>query len=49
MAEVNPAALEEMSARLLEALRRSLWKPRSNRAHSLLENLVNQGKGDMLT
>ena len=49
MTEVNPAALEEMSARLLEALRRSLWKPRSNRAHSLLESLVNQGKGKILT
>jgi cobaltochelatase CobN len=32
VAEANPAALKEMSARLLEAQERGLWKPSSNRA-----------------
>ncbi len=32
VAEANPAALKEMSARLLEAQERGLWKPTSNRA-----------------
>ncbi len=37
VAEVNPAALKEMSARLLEAQERGLWKPSSNRAiHDLM-------------
>ncbi|WP_114361663.1 cobaltochelatase subunit CobN [Ciceribacter lividus] len=32
MAEKNPAALEEMSARLIEAIDRGLWTPKSNSA-----------------
>jgi cobaltochelatase CobN len=40
MAGANPAALAEMAARLREALTRGLWKPRSNRAHDLLESLA---------
>jgi len=40
MAGANPAALAEMAARLGEALRRGLWKPRSNRAHDLLRSLA---------
>ena len=39
MAEANPAALKETAARLAEALRRGLWKPRSNLAHDLLGSL----------
>ena len=39
MAGANPAALAETAARLAEALRRGLWKPRSNRAHDLLDHL----------
>ena len=39
MAGANPAALAETAARLAEALRRGLWKPRSNRAHDLLDSL----------
>ncbi|MEC9453854.1 MAG: cobaltochelatase subunit CobN, partial [Pseudomonadota bacterium] len=39
MASANPAALAETAARLGEALRRGLWKPRSNRAHDLLSSL----------
>ena len=39
MSKTNPAALEETAARLAEALRRDLWKPRSNRAHDLLGRL----------
>jgi len=38
VAEANPAALKEMSARLLEAQERGLWKPTSNRAiHELMK------------
>ena len=46
MAGANPAALKETAARLAEALRRDLWKPRSNRAHDLLGSLggANYGK-----
>ncbi len=33
----NPAALTEIKARLAEALRRGLWKPRSNSAHGLVD------------
>lgn len=36
MAEANPAALRETAARLLEALERGLWRPRSNSAAVLL-------------
>jgi cobaltochelatase CobN len=38
VAEANPAALKEMSARLLEAQERGLWQPTSNRAvHELMK------------
>ncbi len=37
--ENNPAALQEMSDRLNEALERGLWKPKSNSAHMLLGEL----------
>ena len=33
----NPAALEEIKARLQEAIRRGLWTPRRNSIHGLLE------------
>jgi cobaltochelatase CobN len=36
----NPAALAEMSARLLEAIDRGLWKPRRNSAAAQLEELA---------
>ncbi|MGI9335087.1 MAG: cobaltochelatase subunit CobN, partial [Gammaproteobacteria bacterium] len=36
----NPAALKEMAARLLEALERSLWRPRSNSARTRLHTLA---------
>ncbi|WP_336961534.1 cobaltochelatase subunit CobN [Sphingobium aquiterrae] len=39
MAQANPAALRETAARLLEALERGLWKPRSNSAGLLLAEL----------
>ena len=38
--EKNPAALREMSARLLEAQERQLWRPRSNGAHTRLQELA---------
>ena len=37
--EANPAALVELSARLLEAQERGLWKPRANHAHAFLSAL----------
>ncbi len=40
MAEKNPAALEEMSARLIEAIDRGLWKPKSNSAMFDLSRLA---------
>ncbi len=43
--EANPAALVELAARLAEAQERGLWKPRSNRAHTVLESLC-AGDGD---
>jgi cobaltochelatase CobN len=46
MAEANPAALAESAARLAEALRRGLWKPRSNRAHDLLGSLSGTNFGE---
>ncbi len=46
MAEANPAALKETAARLAEALRRDLWKPRSNRAHDLLGRLSQTNYGE---
>ena len=33
----NPAALDEIKARLNEAIARGLWKPRRNSIHGLLE------------
>jgi len=38
--EHNPAALSEMSARLVEAQDRGLWRPRSNSARGTLEGLA---------
>lgn len=40
----NPAALREMSERLLEAEQRGLWRPQVNIAHSLLSALA-RGSG----
>jgi len=40
MAEKNPAALREMEERLLEAIDRQLWTPRSNSAQFDLKTLV---------
>ncbi|MDP7669793.1 MAG: cobaltochelatase subunit CobN [Alphaproteobacteria bacterium] len=40
MEEANPAALREMSAKLMEALERGLWRPRSNAAHHRLAGLT---------
>lgn len=40
LAENNPAALAEMSARLLEAQDRNLWRPRSNAARDRLQDLA---------
>jgi cobaltochelatase CobN len=39
----NPSALREMSARLLEAQDRELWRPRSNGAHHRLRALAAGG------
>ncbi|MDO9418694.1 cobaltochelatase subunit CobN [Pararhizobium sp.] len=39
IAEKNPAALREMTERLLETIKRGLWKPRSNSAKFELERL----------
>ena len=39
MARHNPSALAETAARFLEAMRRELWRPRSNAAHDLLTRL----------
>jgi cobalamin biosynthesis Mg chelatase CobN len=40
IAEANPAALREMSERLLEAQDRGLWKPKSNTAARELSRLA---------
>jgi len=40
MAEANPDALRETCARLLEAIDRGLWRPRSNSAGALLAEIV---------
>lgn len=40
----NPAALQEMSARLLEAQERNLWRPRSNGTHGRLCVLAGAGE-----
>ncbi|KFG91001.1 Cobaltochelatase subunit CobN [Sphingobium herbicidovorans NBRC 16415] len=39
MAEANPAALRETAARLIEALDRGMWKPKSNSAAMLLAQI----------
>ena len=39
LAENNPAALKEISERLIEAQERALWRPRSNSARAELEQL----------
>ena len=38
--ENNPSALKEMSARLLEAQERGLWRPSRNHAHAMLRDLA---------
>ena len=43
MAGKNPAALEEMSARLIEAIDRGLWTPKSNSAKFSLAELASAG------
>ncbi|MBL8659677.1 MAG: cobaltochelatase subunit CobN [Rhodospirillales bacterium] len=43
IAENNPAALREMSERLIEAMDRGLWRPRVNGAHQVLNRLAKQG------
>ena len=46
MADANPAALRETAERFAEALRRGLWRPRSNRAAGLLADLsAGAGRG----
>ncbi len=40
IAENNPAALQEMVERLLEAQQRGLWKPRLNSTHTALAGLL---------
>jgi len=40
LAEKNPAALKEMSDRLVEAIDRRLWSPRSNSARFELEEIA---------
>ena len=37
--DANPSALKEMAERLLEAQHRGLWRPRSNTARGMLEDL----------
>ena len=39
IADANPAALREISERMLEAMDRDMWQPRSNSARALLEGL----------
>ena len=46
IAEHNPAALKEMSERLLEAQTRGLWRPRSNAAHGMLSELAGGNLGE---
>jgi cobaltochelatase CobN len=40
LAEVNPAALKDMAARLLEAQDRGLWRGRRNDTRSILSALA---------
>ena len=44
MAAHNPDALRELSARLIEAQDRGLWRPRRNSARGLLERLTAPGE-----
>lgn len=44
LAEANPDALHEMAARFTEAVERGLWRPRSNRAKLLLDELCGAGR-----
>lgn len=46
MREKNPAALAEMSERLLEAIDRGLWNPRSNSARFELSGLAANEQGE---
>jgi cobaltochelatase CobN len=40
MRDANPAALRETAARFAEAIRRGLWRPRSNRAADLIAEVI---------
>ncbi len=40
LAEANPAALKEMSERLVEAQTRGLWRPRLNSTRAILDDLA---------
>jgi len=42
--EANPAALREMSDRLVEAQTRGLWKPRANSTRALLDTCRGHAK-----
>ncbi len=46
LAENNPAALQEMAERLLEALNRGLWRPRSNSAHAHLVQMACENENE---
>ncbi len=48
LAEKNPAALKEISERLIEAQERDLWKPRSNSARAELERLAGRTLEDTI-
>ena len=41
LSESNPVALTEISERMLEAVERNLWQPRSNSAQAMLQALAN--------
>ncbi|MGR3780280.1 MAG: cobaltochelatase subunit CobN, partial [Albimonas sp.] len=40
--DANPAALREIAERFLEAIERGLWRPRSNSARALLDQLTDR-------
>jgi cobaltochelatase CobN len=42
LGQANPAARQEMAARLIEAQERGLWRPRSNSARATLSELAGQ-------
>jgi len=46
IAEANPAALEEMSERFLDAIDRKLWMPKSNAAYHELKALARRDGGE---